>query len=206
MACKRIFYFLILAILMTNLTGCNFMQEKVEMKAFKHKEAGFSLDVPKTWKMVEKKDNKVVFKSTEEPITFYVREEIGGIALYAPEEVAQLVADEFKGFMKNMKITRDSYSYSMGEKAYRMVIHGKIEGVDYQAKLFVREQDLGIRHYLIFISPKEYFYEADSITEVIAKSFKLTSDDIDLYKKLSPHYNKDDKKSQDTEKNKKDEN
>jgi len=186
------------------------------MKSFEHKEAGFSLDVPKTWKMVEKDDNKVVFKATEEPVTFYVREEIGGIALYAPEEVAQMVADEFKGFMKNMKITRDSYSYSMGQKAYRIVMHGKIEGADYQAKLFVREQDLGIRHYLIFISPKEYFYAADSITEDIARSFKLTSEDIDLYKKLSPHYKKDeqsekidkekgkieeDKKPQETEKN-----
>lgn len=189
----QLFFALFLAIILsTMLSACGFSEKKVEMKDYTHKEGDFSFRVPIDWKKVKEDKEKVVFKANNQPITFYALEELGGISIYTADEVGKMLVNEFKKKMKATKVLRDSYSYSM-DKAYRIVFTGKVEGQEYYVKAFIREQDYGIRHYLIFLTPAHEFYDLDSLFEDIAASFKLSKKDIDLYKKLSPHFNKDEK-------------
>lgn len=175
---------MIIALLLSGCSSQKTLKTK-PMQTYINQKAGYVVLLPKEWEKKFETDVSAGFVGVNPNIAMDVIFEIGGVDYLSLDSLGDIVIDNYKKKLKNLKIIERAASNISGN-AYRVIVEGKTsDGKTVVAKTIFFEPAIGIRYYLAFIANPKDYYANDFLFEDVAQSFQMTKTELDLYKILA---------------------
>jgi len=158
-----------------------------EKDLYNHPQAGFSIQLPKSWEKIKETDLGVDFVDKDNGIAANFLVEIGGLGYLTADDLAEELVKAFQQdeSFKDIEIVvseRSNVNVNMDRIIFESIGPKQQE---LATKVFVINCETGIRYYLVFTSQRDMYYHYDYEFEEMANTFVTTKQSKELYQLIT---------------------